>query len=359
MRDMPRPRKPYVQREINRHGKTVWYFRRGKEKRIRLPGPYGSPEFNEAYEAALSGNVREKKTSAPQSSLQWLVNQYLESGRFTNLAPETQEVRRRILRNVCKTGGQLNFRQITKEDIQRGRVRREGTPYAAQTYVKIMRALFQYAVDNAWIDRNPAAEVSTAAPPTDGFHTWTVEEVRQYQAHYPLGTQERLAMDLLLYTGLRRGDVVKIGKQHIKDGRILYRTQKNGIEIDIPVLPPLAESIRLTETGDLALLCTSRKSPWAKESFGAWFAEKCVEAGVPGRAHGLRKAGATFAAENGATEYQLAAMFGWKSPRMAEVYTKKARRRHLAEQAANALSPHLEYGAGNSGEKQIKSKAGK
>ena len=85
--------------------------------------------------------------------------------------------------------------------------------------------------------------------------------------------------------------------------------------------------------------------PWVKESFGTWFGERRKDAGVPGRAHGLRKARATFAAENGANEMHLAAMYGWKNPRMAERYVRKANKTHMTKQAANALFPHLEFPA--------------
>lgn len=352
---MPRPRKPYIQKEVTRHGRTVWYFRRGKERRIRLPGAFGSPEFNAAYDAALAGRPIEAKATAPKSSLRWLVDQYLESGRFSKLSPETQEMRKRVLLSICKTGGDLAFRAITPDDIQRGKMRREATPGAAVNYVKIMRALFEFAKDSTWVTENPAADIKAKAPETDGHHTWTLEEVEQYQAKHPVGTQARLALDLMLYTGFRRHDAVKLGKQHIREGLITFRTNKKGVTVQIPLLPPLAKSIEATETGDLAFLCTSRKQPWAKESFGAWFAEQCIAAGVPGRAHGLRKAGATFAAENGANEFQLAAMYGWSDTRMALVYIKKANKKRLAEQAANALYPHLESGAGNSGDNEAKS----
>lgn len=312
-------------------------------------------EFNAAYDAALAGKPAEAKATAPKSSLRWLVNQYLESGRFLRLSPETQEMRKRILLSICKTGGDLNFRAIAPDDIQRGKVRREATPGAAVNYVKIMRALFEFAKDSTWITDNPAADIKATAPKTDGHHTWTIEEVEQYQVKHPTGTQARLALDLMLYTGFRRADAVKLGKQHIRDGLISFRTSKKGVAVDIPLLPPLARSIEATETGDLALLCTSRKQPWVKESFGTWFADQCVAAGIPGRAHGLRKAGATIAAENGANEFQLAAMYGWTDTRMALVYTKKANKKRLAEQAANALYPHLKSGAGVSAEKHAKS----
>ncbi|MCC6479985.1 MAG: tyrosine-type recombinase/integrase [Sphingomonadaceae bacterium] len=337
----------------------VWYFRRGKGKRVRLTGAFGSQEFSDSYAAALAGAPQSVKTKNPASSLRWLVNQYLESGRFAKLSGETQKMRRRVLLSVCKTGGDLNFRNITADDVQRGKVRREATPGAAVNYVKIMRALFNFAKDSTWIAENPAENIKATAPRTDGHHTWTVEEVAQYQTKHPTGTQARLALDLMLYTGFRRGDAVMLGKQHVRDGLITYRTGKKGVMVEIPVLPPLAASIAATQTGDLAFLCTSRGQAWTKESFGAWFADQCVAARVPGRAHGLRKAGATIAAENGANEFQLSAMYGWNDTRMALTYTKRANKKRLAKQAANALYPHLESGAGVSANNSIKSKAEK
>lgn len=340
---MPRNRKPYVQKETTRHEKTVWYFRRGDGPRVRLPGEYESPEWLKAYDAAFRGVEREPGPTAAKGTLKWLVEQYTESGRFLRLAPETQEMRKRVLNNVVKTGGDLQFAEITAKDIIAGKVRREATPFAASNYVKIMSQLFGWAADAGHVDENPAANIDRSAPASDGHHVWTVDEVAKFQEFHAIGTKPRLAMDILLYTGLRRADAVRLGRQHIKDGVIRYRATKNGVEIIIPLLKPLADSIAAAPIGDLALLVTAHGRPWVKESFGTWFAEQCKLADVPGRAHGLRKAGATFAANNGANEYQLAAMYGWKNPRMAEVYTRKVNRTKLAEQAANSLSPHLEF----------------
>lgn len=346
MPSMPRPRKPYVQKEVTRHGKIVWYFRRGKEKRVRLPGVFGSPEFNAAYNKALAGAKIEKRTEAPRSTLRWLVDRYYESGRFDKLRPNTQRNQRLALENVCKTGRDLNFAGIEEADIRAGMVRRERTPTMALEYVRTMRALFKFAKDSGWVTVNPAEGVKVSPPKTDGYHTWTVEEVARYQERHPVGTQARLALDIMLYTGLRRSDAITFGRQHIKSGRIVMKAMKNGADLDMPVLPPLAESIEATKTGDMVFLVNSRGQPWKNISFGYWFAARCEEAKVPGRAHGLRKAGATIAANNGATPFELTAMYGWSSTKVAEIYTKKADKARLAERAANRLYPYQEKGAG-------------
>jgi integrase len=347
MSDMPRPRRPYVQKEVTRHGKTVWYFRRGKEARIRLPGTFGSKEFNAAYDAAVSGTPLPEKTKAPQSSLKWLVDRFFESGRYAQFKPNTQRTYKYMLASVLKTGADLNFRAITQSDVKSGKVRREHKPTMAVAYVQVMRALFKFAVDSGWMTTNPADEISTELPKSDGHHTWTVDEVEKFQATHPIGTQARLAMDIMLYTGFRRSDAIVFGPQHIKNGVISLSTIKTGTDVDIPVLPPLAESIEATPRNNLLFLENKWGRPWQNISFGRWFADQCIKAGVPGRAHGLRKAGATIAADNGATPHELTAMYGWSSTKMAELYTKKADRKRLAERAANKLYPHQDKSAGD------------
>lgn len=342
MPDMPRPRKPYLQKETSRHGKVVWYFRRGKEKRVRIHGVYGSKKFNDEYDAALAGKTVETKAPVLQSTFRWLVDRYYASGRYEQLRPNTQRNHRLMLESVCKTGGSRKFRGVTSDDIRAGLVRREATPHMAASYVSVMRALFEFAKDSALIQVNPVSEdIVARQSKSDGYHTWTLEEVEQYETRHPVGTKARLALDILLYTGLRRSDAIVLGRQHVKDGIIRIRAGKNGVEITIPLLPPLAASIRACETGDLVFLTNARGEPWKNISFGYWFADRCNEAGVTeGRAHGLRKAGATIAANNGATPFELTAMYGWSSTKMAEVYTRKADRERLAERAANKLYPH-------------------
>lgn len=334
---MPRKRKPYVLREKTRHGVYVWYFRRGKGARVRLPGAYESPEWLAAYEAALGGVEPPPPTTS--GTFKWLVERYKGSAKWASLAPSTQQFRALVLDKVVKTGGNIRVNQITRKIIADGRDRRSETPFAAVNYLKVMNQLFSFAVDAGLMAENPAKGIKRDAPRTTGHHAWTVEEVHQFQKKWPIGTRERLAMDMLLYTGLRRGDVVTLGRQHVRNGVIRIRAEKTGTEIVLPMLPQLQASIDATQTGDLVFLCTKLGRPWVKEAFGTWFGNVCKAANVPGRAHGLRKAGATIAAENGASDQQLMAIFGWTNPEQAAVYTRTANRAKLAAAAAGMLVP--------------------
>ena len=107
---------------------------------------------------------------------------------------------------------------------------------------------------------------------------------------------------------------------------------------ELPILPPLRQSIDATLTGHLVYLVTEFGKPHSAKGFGNWFKKRCREAGLEGlSAHGLRKLGAQRCAEAGATEHQLMALFGWTNPQQAAVYTKKANRAKLESQAAPLL----------------------
>ncbi|MDE0922528.1 tyrosine-type recombinase/integrase [Aurantimonas coralicida] len=363
MSDMPRPRPPFVQREVSRHGKIVWYFRRGDGPRVRLPGDFQSAEWTKAYERALTGSQEaEQRERTASGTLQWLVDRYMQSAPFLTLAPSTQRMRANVLKSVCRTGGRLKLSAITRQTMAAGRDRRASTPFAAITFLKTMSQLFDWAVDADYMATNPAKDVKRPATRSEGFRPWEDEHIIAYCEAYPIGTRERLAMDLMLFTGLARSDAIRVGRQHVRDGVIEYRREKTSAPIYIAILPPLMTSIEASPTGDMAFLVTTWGKPWGSAaSFGNTFSDWCRAAGLPVRAHGLRKRIATIMAEGGASNRLLDSFFGWSSPGMAAHYTRRADARAMALKAAeglnvNSLSPHLKPGAGMSAKNAAKSK---
>jgi integrase len=106
-----------------------------------------------------------------------------------------------------------------------------------------------------------------------------------------------------------------------------------------PILPALADVLAQTPLGDLTFLVTDFGKPFTANGFGNWFRKRCNEAALPHcTAHGLRKAGATIAAENGATDRQLMALYDWTSAKQGNVYTAAADRKRLAGEAAGYLA---------------------
>jgi integrase len=191
---------------------------------------------------------------------------------------------------------------------------------------------------------NPASSVSyLRSLNPDGFKPWTEADIEKYEARHTIGTKARLALDLLLYTGVRRSDVVRLGPQMERDGKLIFTETKGHNRVvkthAKPILAVLRASIDATSTGHLVYLVTAFGKPHSAKGFGNWFKRRCREADVDPElsAHGLRKLGATRAANHGATEYELMALFGWTTTKQAAIYTKKANRARLEEGAASLL----------------------
>lgn len=205
-----------------------------------------------------------------------------------------------------------------------------------------MRAVLDYLVSVDELKENVAKLVKYNVIATDGFHTWTLDEVAQFVEHHCLGSKAVLALALLLLTGQRRGDVIKMGPQHVKDGSLRLRRGKNGLEGAIPILPPLQAVIDASHIGHLTYLVTAFGKPFSDAGIGNWFRDRCDEAGLHHcSAHGLRKAGATIAADLGASDKQLMALFGWKSCRQVSTYTRAANQKKLAHEAAKRIASAL------------------
>lgn len=334
---MTKPRPPYLIKQTTRHGKVIWYVWKRPSPRVRIKAPFGTPQFMAEYQAAMAGAPLDAAKPAG-GSLSWLIARYRETAVWSQLSKATRRQRENIFKHILAQSGDAPFAAISRRHIVEGIDRRRETPASARHFLETMRGLFRWALDAEHVTADPTVNVKAPKKTGDGFHAWTEEELARFESRWPTGTRERLAFDLLLWTGLRRGDVVKLGRQHVRDGVATIRTEKTGEVVPIRILPPLAASIAAGPCGDLSFIAGERGAPMTKESFGNWFREACKAAGVPGAAHGLRKAGANRLAEAGATELELMALYGWAEPRTAAIYTRKANRTRMAAQASEKLA---------------------
>lgn len=329
---------PYLYRQRDRKGRWLYYVRR-KGRKTRLRGSPGSQAFLTAYNDALEIEP-EKETAGAPGSLKWLCDRYKDSADFRQLSPRTQRVRSNILDGICAMpwqdakgkppAGTLSFAQMRKRHVFTIRDAATGGPEAANARVKALRQVFDWAETVGHVEDSPAKKVPYIKSKSEGFRPWVMEEVERYTEYYPLGTREYLALALLLYTGAARSDAVRLGRGMEKAGELHFRRTKTGVDATVPILPPLKEAIDACPSGHMTYLVTTFGKPFTANGFGNWFRRKCVKAGVPGRAHGLRKLGATILADNGASAHQLMAVFGWDTLKQAEVYTRAADRRKNA-----------------------------
>ena len=217
-------------------------------------------------------------------------------------------------------------------------------PEAANSRLKAIRQVFKFGVRKKHAPFNPARDIPYIKTASTGFHTWTVDEVRQFEERHPIGTKARLALALLLFTGQRRADITRFDLQHMKRGRITF-TQHKGRNrkpkrLVLPVLSSLQTVIDASPCGDLTFLVNEFGNAFSDAGFGNKFRDWCNQAELHHcTAHGLRKGGATIAANNGATSRQLMAIFGWDTLKEAERYTRQADQQRLTEDAMRLIKP--------------------
>src|SRR5215831_14396427 len=334
----------YVVEDTDRHGNLRLYFRRAGQLKVRLPGLPGSEEFMAAYKEALSaaGSSHRQSRRMARGSFGYLCLTYYASATFKALDPSTQSWRRRALDAVCEHHGHKPVILMQGKHVRMLRDELADRPGAARNRLKALRALFRWATEADEAPQDPTRDVKSIAYATKGHHTWTLEEVEAFEQRHSIGSKARLAMAILLYTTCRREDAVRLGPQHIRNGRIRYRQAKNEhrspVDCDIPLHSDLAEIIAATPSTHLTFLVTEQGRPFTPAGFGNKFRDWCNQANLPHcSAHGLRKATAARLAERGATAHEIMAITGHQSLEEVERYTRAARRAQLADSAMSKL----------------------
>jgi integrase len=332
----------YVQAWVDGDGRVHRYFRRPGYPRVRLPGLPGSPDFNRAYEAALEAPllpVGAKRTKP--GTVNAAIAGYYSSLDFRSLAAGTQKMRRAILERFRAEHGDKPIALLPQKFIAVMLAKMK--PFAARNWLKTIRGLMQFCVAQAMCAADPTQGVKFKPAKTDGRHTWTEEEIAAFEACHPVGTMARLALALGVYTGLRRGDAVAVGPQHLRDGVLSVKQQKTGGALRIPMHTDLLTIIAATPSGAMAFLTTSFGKPFTSAGFGAWFRKRCDEAELPAHCsfHGLRKAACRRLAEAGCSANEIAAISGHASLREVERYTKAADQERMARNALARTNSEL------------------
>lgn len=318
-------RKPkYCHEFTDRHGKVRVYFRR-HGKQTPLPGVCWAPSFMAAYEAALNGTTPPKPAAhyAP-GTVAALAVAYYASASYVQLRPTTQATYRGIINRFVDDNGARSVASLTREKVGELLAMRARTPSAANNWLRVVHMLMQQAIVMGWRQDDPTQNVKALRITSEGFTSWPQELIEQYRAHHTLGTRARLALELLACTMQRRSDVIRMGRQHAREGMLTIKQQKTGTTVYIPVLPELRAAIDALPNMQMTFLVTADGKPFTAAGFGNWFRLMCNAAGVPSgyAAHGLRKAGAIRLAEHGCTVNEIASWGGWKTLKEVERYTK-------------------------------------
>jgi integrase len=329
---------PYVKVYRDRHGRVRRYFHRRGQPDVPLPGVPGSEEFTRAYQAALNAPATRPSPHA-SGTFARLVEDYYRSVEFTNLKPSSKKAYRLCLDPVAKRDGHRLVRDMPRDKVRKiieeiGATR----PGMANLTAKVLRALLRYAVDTGWRADNPVAGIKLYRLGT--HHTWTDAELAAFEAHWPLGTRERLAYSLLLYLGQRVGDTARMRRQDIAEGCVNIVQEKTGVALSIPIHPKLHEALKAGPTKGMHLIGDQHGRAISRQGLTDLMKRAAKAAGLGPECvpHGLRKAVLRRIAERGGSAKEIAAVSGHKSLGQVERYTAAADQRTLSKAAIRKIS---------------------
>lgn len=372
----------YLMPDRDRHGNPRLRVRvmvNGKARTRTIHERQGTPEFAEAYAKAVkelrageraAPTARDARPGAKPGTWGWMALDYFDGEEFRALDGKSQITRRGIIeacmREPLKPGLKVLMRDVPIADITvahikvlRDRKVKAGRPAAANNRRKYLSSMFSWALDQTEkqypLAFNPCRDTRRAKYVSSGYYTWTLANVAKYMDTHKPGSMAYLALCLLLFLGARRGDAVRLGPKNMTTVKIIDQTG-HAIEQPMmvyvprkttyvrtdeshkPILLPLAEAIRLTATGLKTFLVTSRGKPFTDAGFGNKMREWCDQAGLPDcTAHGLKKVSCVIAADLGATDRQMMALYDWVTEKQANTYTARANRKKLAAECAALL----------------------
>jgi integrase len=343
----PRKFPKYCQPWVDKEGRPHCYFRRPGYPRVRLHGLPWSPSFMAEYEKALGGaRTAIGAGRIKAGSVAAAVAAYFDSQQFfSSKSAGTQRMRRGILERFrLPPNGDRPFALLPPQWIE---ALLDGkAPHAARSWLATLRSLCQFGIKRGLLRTDPTQGIKLRTVKSDGYHCWTDEEIAQFEAYYPIGSKQRLAFALVLYTTQRRSDVVRMGRQHIRetdDGPALYvKQRKGGVELLIAIDPEkFGAVLDATPSEHLTFLVTETGKPYGDNHFSEKFRKWCDAAGLPKHcsAHGLRKASCRLQAEAGCSANEIMANSGHGTMKELVRYTKAADQARLSRNAMKRMVP--------------------
>jgi site-specific recombinase XerD len=316
----------------DRHGKARYYYRRRGWPSIALPGEPGSKAFAEAYEAAQGQKRKLGEERTVPGTFNALIVAYYESADYERLAEISKKTNRNVLERFRKNFGAMPVKSLTPKRLDE---LLDGTPKNRVGLRKVLRIILKLAVRREIIKVNPMDGLRLPRKAEKGFYPWTEDDIALFEKRWPTGTRERLALALLLYTAQRREDVVIMGRQHVRDGKIRVKQRKTGAELWIPVHRDLKRELDAIQKTQLNFMETQYGRTFSPAGFTNWFRERAREAGCPAgfSPHGGRKASLRRLAEAGCTPHQIMAVSGHQNLSEVTLYTAAADQERLASEA--------------------------
>lgn len=337
-RPMTRIKLKHVNEFADSKGRIRRYVRIKGRKAVKLPGLPGSPQFMKAYQEAISAPAGPPRPHT-KGTIGDLVQRFYSSAEFDNLKGRSPKTYRLVLDKFAKTDGHRTVAGLTRPIARKiiEEIGATGKRAMANLTKSVLHTLFEFAISTDLRPDNPFDRIR--AYRLGKIHTWTDAELEAYRRRWMLGTRERLDFAVLLYSGQRVSDAVKLKRSDV----FSFSQQKTGKEMSIPAHPALVRAVQAGPSNGLTIIGDEAGRPIIGETLGKRIKRAAAEAGLPRRctAHGLRKAMQRLLAEHEATTKQMQAISGHTTLRESERYSEAANQARLAATAIALLPDEL------------------
>ena len=306
-------------------GRTYWYHRVTKE---RLPD-------DEAERIArvlhVNATLEGWRDDTIPGSIGDIISRYRASPEFKRLAPLTRESYRGSLDLLDRTFANDPIADIDVAWLYEVRDAMADTPRAADKMLTMLSILLNYAIARGFRQDNPARHVKKLRG-GKSFEPWTEAAIERFRAD--ANPRMVWAMELALFTGQRRSDVLAMRWNHIEDGLIEVAQQKTGERLLIPVHPQLADVLAGIPRKGLVIVHREDGRPYSGTGFASIFHREKKRLGLAAlQFHGLRHTAGQRLAEAGCSDREIMAILGHRTASMVTRYTRRADQKRLAKAA--------------------------
>lgn len=324
---------PRIQR-IRRGERVLCYHR---PTGTRLPDlPESHPEFVAAWARAES----QSPNFAPPvtaGTIAHAIRMLKGSTHWRGLSAVYRQGITRNLDAIAEAHGAVPLRGLRSRHIEADISNLDPNP--ANLRLKAWRLLLAHS----GLDDDPSTGVRKRQTKTQGHTAWTREDVDACRNHWPIGTHQRAALELVAWTGARVSDAARLGRGNIgTDGLLTFRQAKTGGMAYVPWTSPLPSWARGWEAerevvrdavlglAGFTLLETSYGKARSIKGLSNLISAAATAADRAGlTAHGLRKYRLTAIAEAGGSAHAIMSWGGHATLSEAEHYTRAANRRAM------------------------------
>lgn len=341
MKERPRPYPKHVSAFRDRHGKLRTRFRQtGRQTYYFEAEPFSKAwwaEYKACCEQREAAPIVAGEARTVPGTVNELIVRFYESRDWQGPNAKTRHSFRLVIERFRQAFGDEPVASFDYGAADKIIAKFADRPTAGNKLRKLLIRIWNEGKRLKLADGNPW-ELTKPYRETGSFHTWTEDEIRQFKTRWPVGTKQHLALALMLNTAQRSNDARLLGPDNVRGDRLELRQTKTGAALSLPLLPELRAALKASRVTGPTFLKTEAGQPFTQKGFGNWFSDACKAAGVPGRAHGLRKAAARRLAEAGATQQQLKAWTGHKSDSQVRTYVEAANQATLADAGARKLA---------------------